>query len=69
MTTRRTTMTTATSTDLVSYNLKLMKNGDDAFNSRDVAGMNATHHPEMIAHVTGSAEPIRGRVAHAAMCP
>jgi hypothetical protein len=60
-------MTTATSTDLVSYNLKLMKNGDDAFNSRDVAGMNATHHPEMIAHVTGSAEPIRGRVAHAAM--
>jgi hypothetical protein len=46
-----------------------MKNGDDAFNSRDVAGMNATHHPEMIAHVTGSAEPIRGRVAHAAMCP
>jgi hypothetical protein len=60
-------MAIATSTDLVSYNLKLMKQGDDAFNSRDVAAMNATHHPDMIAHVMGSAEPIRGRVAHAAM--
>jgi SnoaL-like polyketide cyclase len=47
--------------------LALMKKGDDAFNSRDVAAMNATHHPDMIAHVTGSAEPIRGRLAHAAM--
>ena len=43
-----------------------MKKGDDAFNSRDVAGMNAIHHPDMIAHVTGSPEPIVGRVAHAA---
>ena len=43
-----------------------MKKGDEAFNSRDVAGMNAIHHAEMIAHVTGSAEPIYGRVAHAA---
>ena len=60
-------MTTPTSTDLVSHNLKLMKQGDDVFNSRDVAAMNATHHPDMIAHVMGSAEPIRGRVAHAAM--
>jgi hypothetical protein len=55
------------STDRVSYNLKLMKQGDDAFNSRDLAAMNATHHPDMIAHVTGSAEPIHGRSAHAAM--
>jgi hypothetical protein len=47
--------------------LALMKKGDDAFNSRDVAGMNATHHPDMIAHVTGSAKPINGRTAHAAM--
>jgi SnoaL-like polyketide cyclase len=60
-------MPTATSTDRVSYNLTLMKKGDDAFNSRDVKAMNATHHPDMIAHVTGSAEPIYGRVAHAAM--
>jgi SnoaL-like polyketide cyclase len=46
--------------------LALMKQGDDAFNSRDGAGMNAVHHPEMIAYVTGSAEPIYGRAAHAA---
>jgi hypothetical protein len=54
-------------TNQTTYNLALMKKGDDAFNSRDVAAMNATHHPDMIAHVTGSAEPIYGRVAHAAM--
>jgi hypothetical protein len=30
-----------------------MKKGDDAFNSRDVAGMNATHHPDMIAYLMG----------------
>jgi SnoaL-like polyketide cyclase len=28
--------------------------------------MNAAHHPEIIAHVTGSDTPIRGRDAHAA---
>lgn len=28
--------------------------------------MNAAHHPEMIAHVMGGTEPIRGRDAHAA---
>lgn len=43
-----------------------MKKGDDAFNSRDYAAMNATHHPDMIAYVTGNAEPIIGRPAHAA---
>jgi hypothetical protein len=47
--------------------LALMKKGDDAFNSRDVTGMNAVHHPDMIAHVTGSAKPISGRAAHGAM--
>lgn len=45
--------------------LALMKKGDDAFNAHEVAAMKATHHPEMIAHVTGSAEPIYGRTAHA----
>jgi hypothetical protein len=45
--------------------LDLMKQGDDAFNTRDFAAMDAIHHPEMIAHVTGSAEPIYGRAAHA----
>jgi hypothetical protein len=43
-----------------------MKMGDDAFNSRDVAAMNAVHHPDVIAHIPGNAEPIRGRAAHAA---
>jgi SnoaL-like polyketide cyclase len=28
--------------------------------------MKAVHHPDMIAHVTGSTEPIRGQAAHAA---
>jgi hypothetical protein len=28
--------------------------------------MKAVHHPDMIAHITGSADPIYGRVAHAA---
>jgi hypothetical protein len=46
--------------------LALMKMGDDAFNSRDVAAMNAVHHPDVIAHIPGNAEPIRGRAAHAA---
>ena len=46
--------------------LELMKKGDDAFNSRDVAAMDAVHHPEMIAYITGNAEPLYGRAAHAA---
>jgi len=47
--------------------LELMKMGDDAFNSRDVAAMNAVHHPDIIAHIMGIPDPILGRVAHAAM--
>jgi hypothetical protein len=46
--------------------LALMKQGDDAFNSRDSVTMDVIHHPDMIAHITGLAEPIYGRVAHAA---
>ena len=46
--------------------LQLMKEGDDAFNARDLEAMDATHHPEMIAHVTGRPEPVTGREAHAA---
>jgi hypothetical protein len=46
--------------------LALMKKGDDAFNARDAAGMDAVHHLKMIAYVTGNAEPIYGRAAHAA---
>ena len=42
--------------------LELMKKGDDAFNSRDVAAMNAAHHPDIIAHIMGIPDPILGRV-------
>ena len=45
--------------------LALMKKGDDAFNSRDFAGMDAVHHPGIVAHVTGNPQPIYGRAAHA----
>lgn len=53
-------------TDRVAHILALMKHGDDAFNRRDKAAMDAAHHPEMVAHITGNAEPLHGREAHAA---
>lgn len=56
-----------TSTTRTAHLLSLMKQGDDAFNNRDFAAMNAVHHPDMVAHVTGNAEPIYGRAAHSAM--
>ena len=59
-------MPITTGTDRTAHLLALMKKGDDAFNSRDVAAMNAVHHPDMIAHIPGNAEPIHGRAAHAA---
>jgi len=43
-----------------------MKKGDEAFNRHDIAAMNAAHHPDMIAHVTGSDKPTYGRAALAA---
>jgi hypothetical protein len=58
----------ATTTDdpgRTAHLLALMKQGDDAFNTQNVAAMYAVHHPDMIAHIPG-AEPIRGRAAHAA---
>ena len=58
--------TTTPNTSRTAHLLALMKKGDDAFNSRDVAGMDAVHHPNMIAYVTGNAEPIYGRASHAA---
>jgi ketosteroid isomerase-like protein len=59
--------TTAQTTNRTAHLLELMKAGDDAFNSRDFDAMNAVHHPDMIAYVTGSADPIYGRDAHVAM--
>jgi len=45
--------------------LALMTKGDDMFNSRDFAALDAVHHPDMIAYIPGNAQPIYGRAAHA----
>ena len=44
--------TTTQNTNRTTHLLALMKKGDDAFNSRDVEGMDAVHHPDIIAHVS-----------------
>jgi SnoaL-like polyketide cyclase len=59
--------TSTTDTSRTAHLLALMKKGDDAFNSRDFAAMKAVHHPDMIAHVMGSAKPVHGQSAHAAL--
>src|ERR1700693_4001339 len=59
--------TTTQSTSRTIHLLALMKKGDDAFNARDFEGMKAVHHPKIVAHVAGEAEPIKGQPAHAAM--
>ena len=46
--------------------LALMTKGDDLFNARDWEALEAVHHPDMVAHVPGSADPIYGRDAHGA---
>jgi len=45
--------TTTPNKSRTAHLLALMKKGDDAFNARDVAGMDAVHHPNMIAFVIG----------------
>jgi len=51
------------SSDRVARNLRLMKDGDSAFNRRDEAYFAAAHHPDMVAHVMGGLEPVVGRDA------
>ncbi len=58
--------TTTQNFSRTAHLLALMKKGDDAFNARDFAAVDAVHHRDLIAHITGSADPIYGRVAHAA---
>jgi SnoaL-like polyketide cyclase len=60
-------MANSTDTGRTTHLLALMKEGDDGFNDRDLTVLNAIHHPDMIAYVTGNAEPIYGSAAHAAM--
>jgi SnoaL-like polyketide cyclase len=62
-------MIMAITTDTASrtaHLLALMKQGDDAFNARDFAAVDEVHHPDMVAYITGLAEPVYGREAHAA---
>jgi hypothetical protein len=60
-------MTTATHhTSRTAHLLALMTAGDDAFNAREFGAVDAVHHPDMVAHITGLAEPVYGRDAHAA---
>jgi hypothetical protein len=59
-------MTATTDSSRTARLLALMKKGDDAFNARDFATVDTVHHPDMIAYVTGLAEPIYGKQAHAA---
>src|SRR5689334_13139608 len=61
-----TTGTATQNTARTSRLLALMTKGDDLFNARDFAALDAVHHPDMIAHVPGNAQPIYGRTAHAA---
>jgi ketosteroid isomerase-like protein len=60
-----TTDSTTSTTNRTAHLLALMKKGDDAFNARDLTAMDAVHHPDMIAYVTGNADPLHGRAAHA----
>src|ERR1700730_13749255 len=60
-------MATTTDTDSrTTHLLALMKKGDDAFNDRDFATVDQVHHRDMIAYITGLAEPVHGKEAHAA---
>ena len=57
----------ATMTDTTArtaHLLALMRKGDEAFNARDFALVDTVHHPQMVAHITGNAQPIYGSVKH-----
>ena len=57
---------TTDTTSRTAHLLELMTSGDDAFNARDFAAVDAVHHPDMIAFITGLAKPVYGSEAHAA---
>jgi hypothetical protein len=56
----------STTTSRTEQLIELMTKGDESFNRRDFAEVDAVHHPDMIAFVTGNADPIYGREAHKA---
>jgi hypothetical protein len=57
---------TTDTTSRTAHLLQLMPRGDDAFNARDWEAVDAVHHPDLVAHITGLAAPIYGSEAHAA---
>ena len=59
-------MATTTETSRTTRLLELMTNGDNLFNARNWQELEDVHHPDMIAYITGLAEPVYGRDAHAA---
>ena len=60
-------MATTTHNDSrTAHLLELMAKGDNAFNARDFEAVDAVHHPDMVAFITGLAEPVYGREAHSA---
>ena len=59
-------MATTTETSRTTRLLELMTNGDNLFNARNWQELEDVHHPDMIAYMTGSADPIYGREAHGA---
>ncbi len=54
-------MTTTTRTE---HLLARMTWGDNLFNDRDFTRLDEVHSPDMIAYMTGMAQPIYGREAH-----
>ena len=58
--------TTTNTNSRTAHLLELMTKGDDAFNVRDWEAVDTVHHPDMVAHITGLAEPIYGSEAHSA---
>jgi hypothetical protein len=53
-----------TTTIRTEHLLARMTDGDNMFNARDFTGLDEVHHPDMIAYMTGLAQPIYGREAH-----
>jgi hypothetical protein len=57
---------TTENTSRTTHVIELMTKGDNAFNARDWDMVDTVHHPDMVAYVTGLAEPIYGSKAHSA---
>jgi len=58
--------TTSNNATWTTHLIELMTKGDNAFNARDFETVDTVHHPDMVAYIPGSAEPIHGSKAHSA---